>query len=96
MQKRFFEQEYNWFKNCLKNNCNELFYIFDNKINCVDSNDKFPEDYPYLNKLTKECLYSCGNLDSNICIDTQKVKLTFEEYLEQIRNLLKIELFIEN
>ena len=85
----YFEKEYNGYKNCFKNNCDKLFYIFDNRINCVDSYDKCPEDYPYLNKLTKECLYSCGNLDSNICIDTHKVKLTFEEYLGEIRNLIK-------
>ena len=85
----YFEKEYNGYKNCFKNNCDKLFYIFGNEINCVDSYDKCPEDYPYLNKLTKECLYSCGNLDSNICIDTHKVKLTFEEYLGEIRNLIK-------
>ena len=85
----FYEKEYNGYKNCIKNNCDKFFYIFDNQINCVDSNDKCPQDYPYLNKLTKECLYSCGNLGSNICIDTHKVKLTFEEYLGQIRNLIK-------
>ena len=51
----FYEKEYNGYMNCLKNNCDKLFYIFDNQINCVDSNEKCPKDYPYLNRLTKEC-----------------------------------------
>ena len=85
----YYEIEYNGYKNCIKNDCDKLFYLYDNQIKCVDSYDKCPEDYPYLNKLNNECLTSCGDLDSNICIDTHKVKLTFEEYLGEIRHLIK-------
>ena len=85
----YYEIEYNGYKNCIKNDCDKLFYLYNNKIKCVDSYDKCPEDYPYLNKLNNECLTSCGDLDSNICINTHKVKLTFEEYLGEIRNLIK-------
>ena len=85
----YYEKEFNGFKNCLPNNCHKLFYVYNNIVKCVNSNDKCPEDYPFLNKLTNECLLSCGNLDSNICIDTLKEKLTFEQYLGEIRNIIK-------
>ena len=86
----YYEQEYNGFKNCIENKCSKLFYVFNNEIKCVNNdNNKCPEDYPYLNILNNECLFSCGNLDSKICIDTLKVKLSFEEYLNEVRNLIK-------
>ena len=86
----FYEKEYNGYKNCIINKCPNLFYLFDNEIKCVNNtNNKCPKDYPYLNILTNECLITCGNLNTNICIDTYKIKLSFEEYLNEVRNLIK-------
>ena len=76
--------------NCIENkNCNNVYYIQNNKMNCFDNSEKCPEDYPFLNTLTKECLTSCSGLDINICINTHKIKYTFEEFLNEIRNMIK-------
>ena len=86
----YISKEYNEHKNCiLKKECQKLYYIYNNIMFCVDSNNKCPSDYPFLNTLTNECLISCDNIDSNICIDTHKTKLTFEQYINEFRNLIK-------
>ena len=47
------------------NNCNNLYYIKDNEVICIDSNI-CPEDYPYLKIESKECT-NCPVKYKGIC-----------------------------
>ena len=86
----YIKKEINGLINCIENKtCNTNFFIHKNEKICYDNDGKCPEHYPYLNTLTKECLRSCINLDSSICININRIKMSFEDYLNEIRKVIK-------